>query len=243
MFSPAKSRRAFEDVVTQIERAVLDGRLKSGERLPPERELTEQFAVSRGTLREAFRILEYTGLITIRKGVAGGAFISHSSGLTVANSLKWLLRMKRITLRELAEFRERLEGGAAREAARKAAQKDLERLEEIVSELGKVSRRRDLWPRTLELDLQFHELVAEASGNTLSYAVMCSIMDCMREAFEAIPDDQGTRVLRDHRRLLKLIRSGDADGAEAAIRRHIRYFTRIIMDQAGSAPAVGPREE
>jgi DNA-binding FadR family transcriptional regulator len=127
--------------------------------------------------------------------------------------------MKRITVRELAELRERLEGGAARDAARKATRSDLERLGEIVVELESVSKKQELWPRALELDLQFHERLAEASGNGLTYAVMCSILDCMREAFEAIPNDQGGRVFRDHRRIR----------AEQALQRHIRYFTGLIQ--------------
>jgi DNA-binding FadR family transcriptional regulator len=203
--------------------------LKPDERLPSERELTEQFTVSRGTLREALRVLEYSGLVTIKKGTAGGTFVSRSSSFMVANSLKWLVRMKRITVRELAELRERLEGGAARDAARKATRSDLERLGEIVVELESVSKKQELWPRALELDLQFHERLAEASGNGLTYAVMCSILDCMREAFEAIPNDQGGRVFRDHRRILKLVRSGDGIRAEQALQRHIRYFTGLIQ--------------
>jgi DNA-binding FadR family transcriptional regulator len=229
LFYPARSRRAFEDVVMQVERAILDGQLKPGDRLPSERELTKQLTVSRGTLREAFRILEYSGLITIKKGTTGGAFVSRSSSAMVANSLKWLLRMKRISLEDLAAFRERLEGGAACDAARKATRKHLERLEDIVTELEKVASRKELWPRVVELDLQFHEQVAEASGNVLNCTVMSSIIECMREAFEAIPSDQGERVLRDHRHLFRLIRSGDAEAAEALMRRHIGYFTRLIL--------------
>lgn len=229
LFAPAKSQRAFEDVVAQIERAILDGHLKPGSRLPSERELIEQLAVSRGTLREALRVLEYSGLVTIKKGVRGGAFVSATSGLMVANSLKWLLRMKRITLKELAEFRERLEGGAVRDAVRAARRSDLERLEQIVEELRETKDRRDQWRRTLELDLKFHESLVQVSGNTLSYTVMCSIIDCMREAFEAIPTDQGERVYRDHHRILVAIQSGDADRAEEEMRRHIRHFARMIL--------------
>jgi GntR family transcriptional regulator, transcriptional repressor for pyruvate dehydrogenase complex len=239
MFGPAKSRRAFEDVVAQIERAILDGHLKPGQRLPPERELTEQFAVGRGTLREALRVLEYSGLIAVRKGTMGGAFVSHSSSLMVANSLKWLVRMRRISVQELSELRERLEGGAARDAARRATRSDLKRLEDIVVELRQVSKKRELWRRALDLDLQFHQKLAEASGNVLSYAVMCSLIDCMHEAFEAIPDDQGERVFRDHHRLLRQVRTGDGAGAEQTLRRHIRYFTRLIHARTGHVAGRG----
>jgi DNA-binding FadR family transcriptional regulator len=232
MFQRAQSQRAFEDVVRQIEHAVLDGRLKAGDRLPPERELTERFAVGRGTLREAFRVLEYCGLITIKKGTAGGAFVSPSSAAMVSNSLKWLLRMKRISIQELAAFRERLEGAAARDAAQKARGKHLERLEAIVAEMERIAPRLELWPRVLELDLEFHQQMVDAAGNVLSCAVMSSIIECMHEAFQAIPPDQGMLVLRDHRHVLRLIRAGNGLAAETVIRRHIRYFTKLILGSA-----------
>lgn len=229
MFSPAKSRRSFEDVVSQVERAVHDGQLKPGEKLPPERELIQQFAISRGTLREALRILEYSGLIAIRKGRGGGAVISPSSGIEVAHALQWLRYMKRVSLQELAQFRERIEGGAARDAAQRATRGDLEALGAIVAELRSIYRSRRQWPRILELDIQFHLTVAEASHNVLNYTVMSSIIDCMRESFNLIPTDQGERVYRDHARLLRLIRRREATRAEAEVRRHIRHFTRAIL--------------
>lgn len=235
-FRPARSQRAFEEVVAQVEQAILDGRFKPGDRLPAERELTEQFHVSRGTLREAFRVLEYAGLVTITKGTTGGAFVSQQSSLMIANSLKWLLRMRRIQYRDLAEFRERLEGGAARDAAQNASPRHLRRLEEIVAELQQTSRRPELWPRTAELDLDFHRTVVEASGNVLSYIVECSIFDCMRESFGVFSGQQSSRVLHDLSEILRRIEAGDGDGAEAAMRKHIRYFSGLILarDKGGS---------
>lgn len=221
--------------MAQIEQAILDGRFKPGDRLPAERDLTEQFRVSRGTLREAYRVLEYAGLVTIRKGTTGGAFVSHQSTLMVANSLKWLLRMKRIQYSDLAEFRERLEGGAARDAARHASPYYLQRLQHIVAQLRVTSRRPELWPQSAELDLEFHRTVVEASGNVLSYIVECSIFDCMRESFGAFSGGLGPRVLRDLNEVLRRIEAHDGDGAEAAMRRHIRYFNGLTLAQ-GETP-------
>jgi len=235
-FNPAQSQRAFEEVVAQVEQAILDGTFKPGDRLPAERDLTEQFRVSRGTLREAFRVLEYAGLVTISKGTTGGAFVSHQSSLMVANSLKWLLRMKRIQYSDLAEFRERLEGGAARDAARNATPRHLQRLKQIVAQLRATSRQPELWAQTAELDLEFHRTVVEASGNELSFIVECSIFDCMREAFGAFSGASGPRVLRDLSDVLRRIEAHDGDGAEAAMRRHIRYFNGLTQAQAASTP-------
>ena len=87
MFQAAKQTKVFQDVVEQIQEAIFDGRLKTGETLPAERELKTMFNVSRGTLREALRVLEQKGLIGIRLGVGGGAFVKDASYDNVSQSL------------------------------------------------------------------------------------------------------------------------------------------------------------
>ena len=76
MFQPYKGRRAFEDIAAEIKDAILSDRLSIGDRLPSERDLAEQFQVGRVTIREAFRTLETMGLIQVKKGSRGGAFVT-----------------------------------------------------------------------------------------------------------------------------------------------------------------------
>jgi DNA-binding FadR family transcriptional regulator len=80
IFTQAKQNRIFEDVIRQVQDAILDGVLKPGDKLPAERELKEMLDVSRGTLREALRVLEIKGLITIKTGVNGGAIVRKAKG-------------------------------------------------------------------------------------------------------------------------------------------------------------------
>jgi GntR family transcriptional repressor for pyruvate dehydrogenase complex len=101
MFKEAKQNRVFEDVIFQVQEAVLSGRLKAGERLPSERQLREVFGVSRGTLREALRALEQKGLVCIKTGVGGGAFICEMDTQQITESLDLLLRYQKISLKEL----------------------------------------------------------------------------------------------------------------------------------------------
>jgi len=113
MFKQAKQNRAFEDVIFQIQEAILQRSLKVGDKLPSERQLRETFKVSRGTLREALRALEQKGLITIKTGVQGGAFICPVNNKMMSESLDLLLRQQKITLKELAEFREAVDAYSA----------------------------------------------------------------------------------------------------------------------------------
>jgi len=106
MFRRAKQSRAFEDVILQVQEAILTGELEAGAKLPGERKLREMFQVSRGTLREALRALEEKGLITVKTGVNGGAFVCPLNTRHVSESLDLLFRYQKITLRELTDFRE-----------------------------------------------------------------------------------------------------------------------------------------
>jgi DNA-binding FadR family transcriptional regulator len=132
MFKQAKKNRAFEDVISQIQESIFQGRLKEGDKLPGERKLREIFKISRGTLREALRALEQKGLITIKTGVRGGAFICPVDNKLMSESLDLLLRDQKITLKELAEFREAVEGLIAAKAAQKAKKVDLRQLNNIL---------------------------------------------------------------------------------------------------------------
>ncbi|HEY3686847.1 MAG TPA: GntR family transcriptional regulator [Streptosporangiaceae bacterium] len=77
MFRPARPKRAVDQIVAQVEGLLRDGKLRPGDRLPSERALAEQFAVSRNTVREALRILEFNGMLMLKRGSTGGAFVTH----------------------------------------------------------------------------------------------------------------------------------------------------------------------
>ncbi|MCP4669772.1 MAG: FadR family transcriptional regulator, partial [Desulfobacula sp.] len=110
MFKKAKQNRVFQDVVDQIQNAILNGELAPGSKLPPERALKDMFDTSRGTLREALRVLEQKGLIEIKLGVAGGAIVKRIDTEPIAESLALLIRSGKVSLKHLSEFRILIEG-------------------------------------------------------------------------------------------------------------------------------------
>ncbi|MGH2378065.1 MAG: FadR/GntR family transcriptional regulator, partial [Candidatus Limnocylindria bacterium] len=105
MFTPVRQPRASGEIVVQIERAIFDGELLPGDRLQSERELAEQFSVSRITVRDALRVLEARGLIRVKVGASGGAFVSETNADQVAESISTMVLLKRMSLTELVEAR------------------------------------------------------------------------------------------------------------------------------------------
>jgi len=134
LFRAAKQNRIFEDVVDQIQEAIIDGRLQAGDRLPAERELKGVLQTSRSTLREALRVLEQKGLIEIRLGMGGGAIVKSLTEDQVTESLDLLLRSQKVSLNHLAEFREGVEGDVVAIAAERAKDSDIQLLKNLLDD-------------------------------------------------------------------------------------------------------------
>ena len=132
-FVPIAPQRAFEEIAAQIRELVAQGRLKPGDRLPPERELAVRFHVSRNTLREALRALELAGMIELRKGATGGAFVMPGSSGVIVNGLRDLYHLGAITPQHLTEARIWLSEIVVRVACERATDEDLRTLEDNVA--------------------------------------------------------------------------------------------------------------
>lgn len=236
MFRKASPKRAFEDVALQIREAIVEGRLRPGDRLPAQREMKELFQVSRSAIMEALRVLEKSDLITIRAGATGGAFVSHATSDTVAESLLLLLSLERVSLAELAEFRERVEGGTAYWAALRAKETELRRLEERLARLRGLAEARTPWRVFLAEEMRFHWDVAECSGNLPSIATMKAITRAMEEAYSFISPGQYEKVLADLGGIIEAVNNRQPDLAEQRMKVHIGYFNDDMMANR-TAPA------
>ena len=192
-FVPAQRVRSFDHIVGQIREAISSGGIQPGERLPSERDLGVAFGVSRTTLREALRALEAQGVIEIRTGSRGGAFVAEPSSDLVAGALGNLLRFRSATARELAEFREPFEAENAAWAARRADPAALAELEHIVGDVAaRASDESVPWPEVAALEVKFHDAVARATGNSVRAAIMSAILDALERAFRAVPVPPGS---------------------------------------------------
>ncbi len=228
LFREARQSRIFQDVVEQIEEAIISGRLQIGDRLPPERELKETLKTSRSTLREALRVLEEKGLIEIRLGKGGGALVKAISSDSISQSLGLLIRSQQVTLGQLAEFRERFEGDIAALAASKAAAADFSDLDDLVSEARRCAEGgQACLDQFLEADKQIHLFLGRMTANPIYITILKTVHDNIRQYFKrylTMTDREMKENLTDLAELAALIQGGRAEAARDLAQAHVRRF-------------------
>jgi GntR family transcriptional repressor for pyruvate dehydrogenase complex len=229
MFQPAKPRRAYDEILAQIRERVSRGELVPGDRLPAERALAEQFAVSRNTVREALRMLEISGLIQLRRGAAGGAFIAQADSSKVASSMSDMLELSQFSLSDLTEARGWLEALIVRVACQRADAEALDALDANVEEVARLSEAGD-WERKALVNVEFHNLLAEATGNPVMVAMMQGLMDVMTKIVLRLGPTEGDVVLQSRRRLMKHLRDRDVDAAVDEMHNHLQRMHKIWID-------------
>jgi GntR family transcriptional repressor for pyruvate dehydrogenase complex len=257
-FAPVKPRRAFEDIIVQIENAIYEGRLTVGDRLPPERELAEIFQVSRASVREALRVLEAFGVLSARRGTGAdsGSIVSAENESPLSGLLRLYASLLQMPLMDLLEVREALEMLTARRAAERAGDEDIDRLRAIIDGMH-AAREPDEF---LTVDADFHVTLARSSGNSVAPLILGALRDAiahqMLRGFKALEESgdwssERTRLLREHTQLLETIASGDPDAAAQAFSQHVHdFYHRVLQDhevapadrQAGSSSAIAPRK-
>jgi DNA-binding FadR family transcriptional regulator len=162
LFEPVTPGRIFELIVDQIRQLIIDGRLARGERLPSERELAERFHVSRLNVRDALRVLKAQGLLEIRVGASGGAFVTAPTTAVVGEGITTVLLMSSVSPDEVAEARLLIELGTLALAVQRATSEDVGRLRELCdrSQAALAAGEYDV-----ELSARFHALLAIAAHN------------------------------------------------------------------------------
>jgi GntR family transcriptional repressor for pyruvate dehydrogenase complex len=229
MFHAAKQSRIFQDIVDQIQEAILDGSIKSGDMLPAERELKEMFQTSRGTLREALRVLEQKGLIEIKLGVGGGALVKSANTQQVGESLDILIRSQKVSLNHLCEFREEVEGDVVALAAGRAEAEDIERLKVLLADAKKHAEKgaphRDAF---LEADKKLHLALAQISGNPIYISVLKMVHDNIHRYYDDFLPMGKSELMENYEDLcgiVEAVEKGDAARSKALAQSHIRRFS------------------
>ena len=234
-FQAIRSARAFEDIAAQIRAELAAGRLKVGSRLPSERALSEQFGVSRNTLREALRSLEHAGLIRLQKGASGGAFISERSGDAVVTGLLDLYHVGAIGPAQLTQARIWLESVIVREACQRATADDLLELQRNVDEAEAAHLRGD-FERRVERHLEFHRILARMTGNPIMVLMMDGILAVLRHFIQTIGDHHNPYTLPSRRRFLKHMEEGDVAGAVAEMESSLKRLERAYLSRVETDP-------
>ncbi len=227
-FQKAKKSRIFQDVVDQIQEAILTQRLNQGDKLPPERELCETFNISRGTLREALRVLEYKGLLEIKLGTGGGAIVRSAGTEQFTETLALLIRFGKVSVVDIGEFRAGIEGQIASLAAQKASDKDIILLDKLLKKLKEYKEIGvPAWDDFLAIDQQLHREIARISGNVLYKYVDDVVHDNIRRYFDRyleVADSRINAMYNDFEQLVLAIKKNDYTLAAQIAQKHVNTF-------------------
>ena len=238
-FRPVATRRAFEEITSQIRAQLARQALRTGDRLPSERNLADQFGVSRNTLREALRSLEIAGLLELKKGATGGAFIREGGGDAVVAGLSDLYRLGNIRPQHLTEARILIGTEVARLACARRTSADLKALEKNVAEAETATKAGDLGRRA-EIHYEFHSLLARAAKNPVLTILTDALMEMTRHFVEAVGYQPNPYVMPSRKRLLAALRAKDGDAAAKEMasmlkrlqRFHLALFEATLQEKA-----------
>ncbi len=221
MFSRVSVGRISEIIVEQIRVLMRQRQLRPGDRRPPERDLCERFGVSRVTVREALRMLESSGLVEIRVGARGGAFVTAPSSDRVGEGMTDLLTLSVISASDMTEVRMILETGIVPLVCERATEEDLAGLETICQRSEAAVAAGD-YPD--DLSLEFHLQVAAATHNPAIAMMVKSFCEPLlmsrRQAPEAAAPLTGSSP-REHEQFTEAVRRRDADSAAEIMHGHL----------------------
>ena len=240
-WEPVQRLRTYEQVMSQIEERILDGRLKAGDHLPSERDLAQLLGVSRPSLRESLRVLEALGVVDIRRGggADGGAVLVGTPGPGFVNLLKLQLALGHFTATDVLDTRVALETWSCSEAAYRSTETDHGELAAILDLMDDPTIEATEFNR---LDTAFHVRIAESTGNALTSHLMSSLRVAihrqMIEAYEGLADWRKTAeiVRHEHRTILDAVTRKDAQQAARLVSDHIHDFYKI-GNVGGTYPA------
>ena len=227
--TPMEVPKASDVLANELRERILSGEYEEGTPLPPERELVVQTRMSRTTVREALRILEVQGLVRIKAGRSGGAFVQMPGGESMASSVALLIRGQQIRLAALLETREAIEPFCARLAARHRTAQDLDTLDAANDAIAAAGSDLDAF---LSANIDWHVAVANASHNELLMGMMTALSRAIYTATENegfIDDSVRAIAVRAHRSITRAIRDQDPDAAIRRMTRHVHSYAEEVL--------------
>jgi len=236
-----QTRRAFEEVASQIRDQLSSGALVPGDRLPPERELARQFDLSRNTVREALRSLEMAGILEFRKGMHGGAFVREGHGSAVIAGFTDLFRLGMFEPEHLKEARLLVGMAVTRAACRRATDADITALRANL-DASDAAVREGRTAERMRLGLEFHRLLAKGSGNPIYMVLTDALMEVQAELIELglLSPTPNELVMPSRHRITEYVAARDEEKAVAEMERNINNLQLRELDAAPPIAAARP---
>ena len=228
MYTPVQSIKVFEQIADQIEQRILNGELRSGDRLPTERVLAEQFQASRTAVREAMKILAQKGLVEMRPG--RGTIVIDGAPEAMQNSIGLVMKLQVGEVGgsdNLVEVREILETEIAALAAARATEDEIAAMREAIRVMDVSLSDADAY---IAADNQFHRALAKATQNSLILILIDSIVNPLSEQRKHIFAVEGgpERGQFHHRRILESIIRRNPENARAAMHAHLQQVREDV---------------
>ena len=219
-FEAVKVNRISQNIAEQIRGAILAGELKIGEQLPPEKDFAKHFGVSKSSLREAYRALEAYGLLEIRQGMSGGAFIKKVDFSTVKDSLVNYFFFQNPGLRSYTQVRLCIEPQVVEICAEKITAEDIEFLEKNISDMEAEIDGKSF---ISNLDIAFHKKLVDITENEIISLIVESIQTALINIKQIVHTDEQflKMVCHGHKQIVKALKEKDPDKASKAMLKHI----------------------
>jgi DNA-binding FadR family transcriptional regulator len=218
-FDTVRSARLFEEICDQIKSRLSQGRIRPGDKLPPERDLASQFGVSRAAVREALRALEVSGIVELRKGKKGGAFLLEESA-PLAQSLEDMIDLGRVSMRDFTEARILITEVVVRLACERGKKKDFDAIERDIERLEAALARGEGRSDTTYIT-NFYDLLAAATGNQMLRYLTHGIASLLAKLIDVKQPPPMTDLGARRRAILKALRERDADKAGKLLTEHL----------------------
>jgi GntR family transcriptional repressor for pyruvate dehydrogenase complex len=241
-FAPIQTRRTFEEICERIRGRLTSGELKPGDKLPAERDLAQQLGVGRNALREALRSLEIAGIVELRKGVKGGAFIRTGDPERMNAVMQDMFSLGSITVAELAETRVHVQDLVMRLACERATEEDFAAMESNIDRTEAMTAEGRFLDR-VEMSREFYRLLGASTRNAVLAMIVHSVTEILMQFVNARVAAGGKpqpRLVARRREIVDALRSRDAPRACTLMRAHLEQTHRMLED-AVEAPAAAPK--
>lgn len=227
LFSPVKVRRAFEAVCDSIRAQVAGGQLKPGDRLPPDRLLASQLGVSRMAVREALRSLEMAGVVQAQTGVGGGFYIHQGNAEGVSQAVHDLVALGNIPSADVTEARIHLTALAVNLACERGTAEDFEAIEKDIERYAAAAQEGTPL-RDSSVISSFYHLLGKATHNQAMVILLDALSEVVRNMLARIDPIPGKNVAQVRRKVLRHLREGDAQRANAALKKHLEALDSYL---------------
>ena len=220
LFAPIESKRTFEEISSKVKTLIFNGTLKPGDRLPSEQELAKQFGVGRQSVREALRLLELSGFVSIQKGYGGGPVVKDTISTQIRNLYLDAFRMEKITIEEFTSARSVIEKAILNEVIDKADDSDIKRIQANLAEAEELIANKKM---ATDENFDFHALLARASKNKVFIILEKSINAIHRNLRSRSTADYKTtrNAVKAHQKILDAIINKDREKAIKLLDQHI----------------------